>query len=100
MIGASSNSDVKITQDLFLSYEKASQSKLNTGKSQVMSLNASNIKPPKGMQTPKEPIRHLGILINNSGTADFFTEDNLLSGISTSIKKWKAQNLSAISQTK
>ena len=51
------------------------------------------------MQTPKEPIRHLGILINNSGTADFFIEDNLLSGISTSMSKWKAQNLSAIGQT-
>ena len=71
VIGASSNSDVKITQDLFLYYEKASQSKLNTGKSQVMSLNTSVIKPPKGMQIPKGPIHHLGILINNSGTADF-----------------------------
>ena len=65
-----------------------------------MSLNTSVIKPPKGMQTPKEPIRHLGILINNSGTADFLIEDNLLSGISTSMSKWKAQNLSGIGQTR
>lgn len=96
VVGASSASDVLAIQELFSLYEKSSQAKLNTRKSQILPLNDSKIKPPKGMVTPTEPIRHLGILLNKFGTADQAIEHHLLSGISSRISGWKCQDLSII----
>lgn len=78
VVAATGPRDVKHIEKLFKQYEEASQAKLNVAKSQIIPLRGKTFIAPWNVPNTTEPVRHLGVLLTNTGTANSHMEESLI----------------------
>ena len=89
VLGLNDNNDSIIATEIISAYESASQAKLNSLKSvAIRKLNPPSFLP-FDIKYTEEPVQHLGILVDSSGTVDRAMEADLLCKMQSRIAQWK-----------
>lgn len=95
-LALSTPADVRATELAITEYQNISQAKLNVTKSQTIILNGCRLKTPFNIPKTSDPVRHLGIYLTATGTADTLMEDILLKGITSRISQWRRRKVTTL----
>ena len=87
-LGIKDHNDSKLAESIITEYENASQAKLNSHKSMAIAKNNAPSYLPFKIKYTQEPVRHLGILVNSSGTMNKEMEITLLNKMQSRISLW------------
>lgn len=89
VFGIQHTMDSLIATAVISNYEAVSQAKLNVQKSIAISKSNPPTTLPFNIHVTKEPIYHLGILVDSSGISSSRIESDLLAKMQKHIAQWK-----------